>query len=225
MSQPGLRERKKLKTRWAIQAHALRLFEAQGYEQTTVDQIAAAAEVSPSTFFRYFKTKEEVVLQDEYDPMLTAIIAGAPAELNPLAAIRYAVVAGLDTLAPEEHAKLLARVRLIAAEPALRTRTYDNISAQVDVMAVPIASRLGVSPDDFAVRVLCGAVVGAMLPAIFEWAQQDGQEPITAAIVRAMDILIDGVAAARDEAGPGRGAPSHPGRGSSRPGQGRPAAG
>ena len=80
MSSPGLRERKKQKTRWSIQEHALRLFEKQGYEQTTVDQIAAAAEISPSTFFRYFKTKEDVVLEDEYDPMLLALLAQEPSD-------------------------------------------------------------------------------------------------------------------------------------------------
>src|SRR5690348_1119169 len=88
MSSPGLRERKKQKTRWLIQEHALRLFNEQGYEQTTVDQIAAAAEISPSTFFRYFKTKEDVVLEDEYDPLLLRLLATAPAELHPVTALR-----------------------------------------------------------------------------------------------------------------------------------------
>jgi AcrR family transcriptional regulator len=69
-SSTGLRERKKAKTRAAIQRHAWRLFQEQGYAATTVDQIAEAAEVSQSTFFRYFPTKEDVVLTDDYDPVM-----------------------------------------------------------------------------------------------------------------------------------------------------------
>src|SRR3989475_1811626 len=74
----GLRERKKQKTRESIQRTALRLFEKQGYEETTIEEIAAAAEISPSTFFNYFPTKEDVVLFDEYDPMLFPILTDAP---------------------------------------------------------------------------------------------------------------------------------------------------
>src|SRR5579864_3778298 len=87
---PGLRERKKAKTRAAIQRHALRLFRERGYAATTVEQIAAAVEISPSTFFRYFPTKEDVVLYDDVDPLLFAAFEAQPADLSPIQAMRGA---------------------------------------------------------------------------------------------------------------------------------------
>jgi AcrR family transcriptional regulator len=75
---PGLRERKKARTRAAIREHALRLFGEQGYQRTTVEQIAAAAEVSPSTFFRYFPTKEDLVLQDDMDTRMVEAFGRQP---------------------------------------------------------------------------------------------------------------------------------------------------
>jgi hypothetical protein len=80
----GLRERKKAKTRAAIQHHALRLFREHGYEETTVEQIAEAAEVSESTLYRYFPTKEDLVLWDEFDPLLIEAFRAQPPELTPL---------------------------------------------------------------------------------------------------------------------------------------------
>src|ERR1700691_5606418 len=87
----GLRERKKARTRASIRSEALRLFREQGYHATTVEQIAAAAEVSPSTFFRYFPTKEDVVLQDDMDTRMLQAFIRQPPELAPIAAVRAAM--------------------------------------------------------------------------------------------------------------------------------------
>src|SRR3984957_1002089 len=95
----GLRERKEARTRASIREHALRLFREQGYHATTVEQIAAAAEVSPSTFFRYFPTKEDVVLQDDMEPLLAEAIEHQPPELGVVAAVRASlrtVISNLD---------------------------------------------------------------------------------------------------------------------------------
>src|SRR5579871_1588889 len=87
---PGLRERKKARTRASIREHALRLIREQGYDATTVDQIAEAAEISPSTFFRYFPTKEDVVLQDDFDILAVGSFLEQPAELSLVGAFRAA---------------------------------------------------------------------------------------------------------------------------------------
>src|SRR5262249_21598608 len=103
MSRPGLRERKKQKTRSAIQREAMRLFQEQGYDATTVEQIAEAAEISQSTFFRYFPTKEDVILLDDYDPLLIRMIAERPAEEPPVTAVRNAIVEAMRTALTEEE--------------------------------------------------------------------------------------------------------------------------
>src|SRR5580692_4456176 len=87
----GLRERKKARTRASIREHALRLFREQGYQATTVEQIAEAAEVSQSTFFRYFPTKEDVVLRDDFELRIFEAFERQPPQLSPIAAIRAAV--------------------------------------------------------------------------------------------------------------------------------------
>ncbi|GAA2145582.1 TetR/AcrR family transcriptional regulator [Actinomadura napierensis] len=88
-ARPGLRERKKARTRAAIQTCAMRLFREQGYDATTIAQIIEAADVSETTFFRYFPTKEDLVLHDDYDPMLIEAFQEQP----PVPALRASFAA------------------------------------------------------------------------------------------------------------------------------------
>jgi AcrR family transcriptional regulator len=162
----GLRERKKAKTRAAIQEHALRLFRDQGYQATTVEQIADAAEVSPSTFFRYFPTKEDVVLHDELDPKLLAALREQPAELRSIEAIRRSMRQVFEGLSESEAALEFQRHELARTVPELRARMADQFAGGMTMLAEAIAERAGRSPDDFRVRVLAGAVVGVGLAAV-----------------------------------------------------------
>jgi len=164
----GLRERKKAKTRAAIQAQALRLFAQQGYDATTVDQIAAAAEVSQSTFFRYFPTKEDVVLHDRYDPLLIEAFHAQPPPLSPIQALRGAMGAVLGELPADELELELARGKLIFAVPELRARFMDQLAATIRMTAEAVAERIGRHPDDFVVRNFVGAVIGVALAAMLD---------------------------------------------------------
>jgi AcrR family transcriptional regulator len=159
----GLRERKKAKTRSEIRAHALRLFREQGFAATTVDQIAAAAEVSQSTFFRYFPTKEDVVLQDDTDPLMIEAFRSQPPELSPIAALRESIRSVYAEVSAEDRAIERERQALIVSVPELRARMLDEFMQVVGVVAAVVAERTGRAPDDIAVTTLAGAVIGVVL--------------------------------------------------------------
>jgi len=170
----GLRERKKAKTRAAIREHALRLFRERGYSATTVEQIAAAAEVSPATFFRYFPTKEDVVLQDDLDVVTLEALEAQPAELGPIAAMRAATKSMLAILSPEDLARLGETVELSMSVPEVRARAVDEFTRTIDVVAGALATRAGRDPDDFAARNVAGAIVGVIMAATV---RRPGQGP------------------------------------------------
>jgi len=159
----GLRERKKAKTRAAIRAAAMRLFEEQGWAATTVEQIAEAAEVSPSTFFRYFPTKEDVVLTDDYDPAMIAALHAQPAGLHPVDAVIAALGEVFGNLTPEAIDAEARRQRLFQSVPELRARALQQTAEVVTMLGEALARRAGLPPDDFSARVLAGSIVGAML--------------------------------------------------------------
>jgi AcrR family transcriptional regulator len=158
----GLRERKKLKTRETIRAEAMRLFIEQGYAETSIEQIAEAADVSPSTFFRYFPSKERVVLADDIDPLILAAVARQPAGMAPLAVLRNAIVETMAALTAEDRERESVRQRLMFAVPELRAALFDEMNRNIDMIAGGLAGRFGRSPDEFEMRVFAGAVTGAL---------------------------------------------------------------
>jgi AcrR family transcriptional regulator len=165
----GLRERKKARTKIAIQGHAIRLFRDRGYAATTVEQIAEAAEVSPSTVFRYFPTKEELVTTDELDPVIFAAFEEQPRELGLLRAWRGAMHAVLDRLTDAEMATERERMQLIMSVPDLWAASFGNIRKTLATMTELSARRVGRAPDDPAVRNVIGAMFGVMLTVALDW--------------------------------------------------------
>ncbi|HUZ53916.1 MAG TPA: TetR family transcriptional regulator [Streptosporangiaceae bacterium] len=169
VQRPGLRERKKARTRAAIREHALRLFREQGYDATTVDQIAEAADVSPSTFFRYFPTKEDVVLLDEFDVLAVGAFEAQSADLSPVAAFRAAARAAFSSLGEDELARLRETAELTLTVPEIRARAMDEFARTIGVIAQAAARRSGRDPNDFAVRNVAGAIVGVIMAATMPW--------------------------------------------------------
>ena len=150
----GLRERKKAQTRASVQTIALDLFARQGYGATTVEQIITLAEISESTFFRYFPTKEDLVISDEFDPMMIESFMSQPPELSVLEALRMSMRAIFDNLTPEQRAEQNERIELVMSEPALRSAAISQFSDMMSMFSVAIAQRTGRSPEDFQIRVI-----------------------------------------------------------------------
>src|SRR5262249_45886642 len=157
----------------------------QGYEATTVEQIAEAAEVSPSTYFRYFPTKEDVVLWDDLDPLLIAAFEAQPSDLSPIQALRSALRLVFLELPDDVIAEQFERSRLILSVPELRMRMLDQFAGIIQVIAELAANRLGRRADDFAVRTFAGAVTGALLSVLFA----DSEEPAAHFLTRMDDCL------------------------------------
>lgn len=187
----GLRERKKARTRAAIQQEALRLFRAQGYEATTIEQIAEAAEVSPSTFFRYFPTKEDVALYDALDPLIIAAFEAQPPEVSPIQALRRSMREVISQLPPEEIRELQERLDLIRGIPELRTRMLDEFTRTIRMLAEVLARRLGRSEDDFAMRTFAGAIVGVAI-AVMLTADEDSAGDLLTLLDQGMEQMEAG---------------------------------
>ena len=178
-SKMGLRERKKAKTKAAIQQHALRLFREQGYHATTVEQIAEAAEISTGTFFRYFPNKEDVVLSDVYDPLLAEAVAAQPDDLGPISCFRNAMRQVFTGLPATELEAFRERSQLVLSVPELRAASWNNVLEPVQMVTQFVAQRVGRSPDDLAVRNFAFALLGVQLSAFSYWIENPHADLIT----------------------------------------------
>ena len=189
----GLRSRKQAQTRRNIQEAALRLFSAGGFDATTVQAIAKAADVSHMTFFRYFPTKEDVVLSDDYDPMIAEMIGSRPADEPAVDSIRQALVAGLTQVYAVDRAALLTRTRPILGTPALRARLWEQQSDTADLMA-GASSPLGRGEARPPSPVTAAACLAVVTTAILAWAELDGVPDLPT-------LVDDAIEALRSEAG------------------------
>ena len=192
MTKPGLRERKKQKTRGAIQREAMRLFQEQGYDATTVEQIAEAAEVSQSTFFRYFPTKEDVVLLDDYDPLMARLISERPAGEPAAAAVRGAILEALRITFAEDQQLIRDRIGFMLSVPAIRARMYEQSTTTQDLFAEMLAARTGRDSESFEIRVAAGTILGALNTAVMQWARAPGAE-LADLVCRALDLVESGL--------------------------------
>ncbi len=188
----GRRERKKAATRAAIAHEALRLFGEKGYDATTIEEIAETADVSASTVYRHFTSKEALVLLDQYDPLIIDACRSQPAELGAVDAIRRGIREVFAHVGDEALADLQARVELAMSVPSLRATMFDQLAQAVGDLAAVVAERAGRPADDFAAATLAGAVMGVMISAELYWVGHPGAD-LLGLVDQALARLEDGL--------------------------------
>lgn len=163
----GWKNKKKAKTRATIQREALRLFKEQGYNETTIEQIAEASEISRITFFRYFATKANVVLCDIgfiNNTVIEAILS-EPSEMSLIKALRNAL-SKLYLKSPDEELEMIKDHQLLLRSvPELRTATLNHFAGKIPLISEMVAKRTGRSSDDFAVCNFAGVIGGIWIAA------------------------------------------------------------
>jgi len=195
----GLRERKKARTREALSAAALDLFAAQGFDATTIEDIADRCEVSPRTFFRYFPSKEAVLFADGEDrrSALIAALAAQPAEVGPLDALRAAML-DLARAYRDDRPVLVARSRVLQDSVQLRAYKAEHQRGWEEAVSDELGRRARAVRrplSRFELRLLSGVAVAALRAAVDTWIDDRRAPSLEVLVDRAFAGLAEGLGA------------------------------
>jgi AcrR family transcriptional regulator len=191
----GLRERKKLRTRAQLTEAALHLFSERGFDATTIEDIVEEVEVSPRTFFRYFDSKEDVVIGffDDLGKELRAMLAARPPEESPFTAIRRALGSLVDLYTAHAD-RVIAAKRLAHDTPAIRARLLDKHARWENGVAEELAARLGADlDDDPRPRLIAAVALAAFSTAVTKWVDSSGRQDLPALLDGALEAVATGL--------------------------------
>lgn len=176
---------RRAETQSRLVAHALDLFERHGYEQTSAAQIAAAAGVSEMTFFRHFATKDQVLLDDPYDPALTAAVAARPRTEPTLTRTVAALRLAWAAVPPPAVEVVRRRIRIVARTTSLRGAVSRNNQRTEDAVTAQLVAD---GCDALEARAAAAAALAALTAALLWWANEEGTD-LAVAISRALAIF------------------------------------
>lgn len=188
MSPLTLRQRNRLAGMRHIQTIALGLMEARGYDGVTLEEVATAAGVSPSTVYRYFKTKERVVLWDEHEAPIGAQLASRLRSQSPVVAFRDAFLATLGER--DDIAGLLRRVRFIYATPQVHAAAVEQDFRDRAELARGFELVMAPSSTALVADVLAGCCMAALDAALDHWQHGDGTADIRVLVHEAFAPLV-----------------------------------
>ncbi len=191
----GLRERHRRQTAATLEEVALRLFTEHGFDSVTVDDIAAGADVCRRTFFRYYASKEDVVLSDHperLDEIRENLIA-RPADEPPLTALRQALLLLADRYR-DDRPRMLQRFRIMASTPSLQGRSLVHQRAWETAVTEIVAERMGVDPKtDLRPAVVAATTLAALRVAVGAWFTAEGETDLGVLIEQTLDLLDGGL--------------------------------
>ncbi len=193
---PGLRERKKEKTRLALEHAALILFAEKGFDGTTVDEIVEACDVSQRTFFRYYGAKEDVLFADGDERLeaLLAELAARPDDELPLRAVQAAFHSTTEEYS-QDRERLLLRSRIFDGSSSLRSHKFERQQSWEEAVTNALLQRdalRGGNASALQLRLVAGASMACLRAALHQWLEEDGD--LAELVNDGFDYLVDGLA-------------------------------
>lgn len=173
-------------THQRLQDTAIRLFEDRGFDDVTVEEVARAAGVSHMTFFRHFPTKESVVLDDPYDPLIGEAVARQDPQVPVVQRTLLGVLEAWRSSDSPDDDSVRTRLRLAAGHRSLRARVWEN-NHRTEQVIVEALTSTGAPPLD--ARVAAGAVMGALTAALLDWAEATDDDSLGDRVMRTLRVL------------------------------------
>ena len=195
----GLRERKKERTRAELTDAAFRLFAERGFDDTTIEDIVEQVEVSPRTFFRYFDSKEDVVIGffDDMGLELREFLAERPSDEPPFEAVRAALGSMID-LYEERAERVMAAKRLARDTPSIRARLLDKHARWENGVTAELCTRMDTNEDEDPLpRLIAAVALAAYGTAVNSWCTVGGKQDLHALVDEALREVGKGFDTAR----------------------------
>ena len=189
----GLRERKRVAAMRRIQEVALDLFDARGFDAVPIEEIAAAAEVSPSSVYRWFGTKEQLVLHDELDLQLLDLVQQELAAHPPVEAVRRAIAQVMTRFFGRDEELARRKLRYWAEEPAVQSVAARMTEEFTQVIATALAEATGRARGDLETTVVATTLVWAMIAAARHWYATGYAQPLEQELQRALALVESGL--------------------------------
>jgi AcrR family transcriptional regulator len=180
---PDGRTARKVAAMRRVQDVAMALFRERGFDAVTVDEIARGAGVGVASVFRNFGTKENLVLWDEYDPLLFEGLASHLGKKRPLAALAAAVGEGLATFYDSERRRLLARTDLAMRTPAVAAASRGNVERFRRELARTLRRHV---KDEFEREVLCAVFTTTLEVAVERWRRERARRSLATVLREAL---------------------------------------